>query len=69
MAFRSGIEQLKAAGKLGQQRFFAGKNQSGEVGLFLNDSKGIPRLKIFIDKNDQPVIQTLDQNGQVITPK
>jgi len=68
-AYKSGINKLKAEGKLGQQRFFAGKSENGEVGLFLRDSKGIPRLKIYIDKNDQPVIQTLDQKGEVIATK
>jgi hypothetical protein len=68
-AYKSGINKLKAEGKLGQQRFFAGKNENGEVGLFLSDSKGIPRLKIYIDKNNQPVIQTLDQKGDVISTK
>ena len=67
--YNAGIAKLKAEGKLGQQRFFAGKNENGEVGLFLRDSKGIPRLKIYIDKNDQPVIQTLDQKGGVISTK
>src|SRR6202012_5623754 len=66
-AYKSGINKLKAEGKLGQQRFFAGKNENGEVGLFLSDSRGIPRLKIYIDKNDQPVIQTLDQKGDVVS--
>lgn len=68
-AYNAGVNKLRAAGKLGQQRFFAGKNKNGEVGLFLSDSKGISRLKIFVDKNDQPIIQTLDQNGKIITAK
>lgn len=68
-AYNAGIAKLKAEGRLGQQRFLAGKNENGEVGLFLRDSKGTPRLKIFIDKNDQPVIQTLDQKGKVISTK
>jgi len=68
-AYNAGIAKLKAEGKLGQQRFFAGKNENGEVGLFLRDSKGTPRLKIYIDKNDQPVIQTLDQKGGVISTR
>ena len=67
--YKSGINKLKAEGKLGQQRFFAGKNENGEVGLFLRDSKGIPRLKIYIDKNDQPVIETLNKKGEVIVTK
>ncbi len=68
-AYSAGINKLKLTGNLGQQRFFAGKNKNGEVGLFLNDAKGNPRLKIFIDKNDQPVIQILDQKGKVTAIK
>jgi hypothetical protein len=68
-AYNLGISKLKAEGKLGQQRFFAGKDENGDVGLFLSDSKGIPRLKIYIDKNDQPVIQTLNEKGQVTATK
>jgi len=68
-AYNAGIAKLKAEGRLGQQRFFAGKNENGEVGLFLRDSKGTPRLKIYIDKNDQPIIQTLDKKGGVISTR
>jgi hypothetical protein len=68
-AYESGIRKLKAAGKLGVQRFFAGKNENGEVGLFINDSKGNTRLKIYIDKNDHPSIQILNQKGEIVSAK
>jgi hypothetical protein len=67
--YEEGIQKLKNTGKLGQERLFAGKDQNGEVGLFLRDSKGIPRLKICIDKNDQPVIQMLNDKGEVIATR
>ena len=66
-AYQSGIQKLRASGAFGGERLFVGKNTAGEIGLFLRDSTGTPRLKIFIDKNNQPVIETLDANGAVIT--
>jgi hypothetical protein len=63
-AFNNGIKQLKAL-RHTRQRFFAGKNDKGEVGLFLNDNNGKPRLNIYINKQNQPVIETLDENGKV----
>ena len=68
-AYNAGIENLQSQGLLGQERMFAGKNTAGEVGLFLRDAKGIPRLKIFIDAHDLPVIQTLNEKGEVIVSK
>jgi len=65
-AYIAGVNQYKAAGHLAQ-RLFLGKSKSGEVGLFLADSKGHPRLKIFINNNNQPVIQTLNEQGKVIS--
>ncbi|MEP6950081.1 MAG: hypothetical protein ABI863_12425 [Ginsengibacter sp.] len=37
-----------------------------EVGLFIRDEKGIPRIKIFIDPNNKPVMQALDEKGNVV---
>jgi hypothetical protein len=68
-AYQAGIEKLKSAGFLGRQRLFLGRDKNGEVGLFLNDAKGKPRLKIFINDKNQPVIETLDDNGKVIAEK
>ncbi len=68
-AYQSGIEKLKSAGLLANQRLFLGRDERGEVGLFLNDAKGTPRLKIFINDKNQPVIETLDDNGKVIAAK
>ncbi|MDO3642527.1 hypothetical protein [Mucilaginibacter sp. L3T2-6] len=67
-ALNAGIKKLKAAGHT-HQRFFAGMNDKGEVGLFLNDATGKPRLNIYINKHNQPVIETLDENGKVVSTK
>ncbi|MCR8559664.1 hypothetical protein KXD93_18555 [Mucilaginibacter sp. BJC16-A38] len=65
VAFKAGIAKLKAAGNT-HQRLFVGKNTKGEVGLFLNDANGKPRLNIYINKDNQPVIETLNEKGEVV---
>ncbi len=64
-AYQAGVDRYKAAGHLAQ-RMFLGKSKLGEVGLFLADGKGHPRIQIFINNKNQPVIQTLDEQGKVI---
>ena len=68
-AYSAGMKKLKASGVLAKQRLFVGKSENGDVGLFLNDAKGNPRLKIFIDKQNQPMIETLDEYGKVIATR
>lgn len=65
-AYAAGIKKFKSAGHL-SQRLFIGKTTSGDVGLFLADAKGKTRLKIFINKQNQAVFQTLDENGNVVS--
>jgi hypothetical protein len=63
------IEEVLMAKNQGEpisaQRLFAGKNFKDQVGMFINDEYGKPRLKIFIDENNQPKIQVLDEEGSV----
>lgn len=65
-AYRRGLAQLVASNRLGAERLFLGKATSGETGLFLRDSHGRVRLKIYIDAHDQPVMQVLDAAGQPV---
>lgn len=44
-------------------RMFLGREENKDVGLFLYDSKGRERIKLFIDKDDNPQIQLIDING------
>jgi hypothetical protein len=62
-------QQLAAKGELGAERFFAGKTYDGEVGVFIRDTKGNPRIKIFIDAQNNPRLQFLDANGKSIPVK
>ncbi|TPG58233.1 hypothetical protein [Hymenobacter nivis] len=63
-AYRHGLAQLVASNKLGPERLFLGRATTGETGLFLRDSKGHVRLKIYIDAHDQPVMQLVDVTGK-----
>ncbi|WP_282940451.1 hypothetical protein [Paenibacillus sp. RC67] len=47
------------------QRAFMGKNEKGEVTICLMDSKGKQRIRMLVDKNDNPRMEFLDGNGNV----
>ncbi|WP_219124177.1 hypothetical protein [Mucilaginibacter sp. 21P] len=64
-AYVQGLRRYKAEGHLAQ-RMFLGKNKNGEVGLFLTDTKGRPRLRLFINEKNEPVFQALDENGNLM---
>ena len=66
-AYQDDVLKLKAKGYLGTERLFLGKTTTGLTGLFLSDNKGKPRLKIYIDSLNRPVIQTLDEKGAIIS--
>lgn len=68
-AYRIGIETLKASGMLERERLFVGKNKDGEVGVFLRDANGKPRIKIYINSHNDPVIETLNDEGKPIQAK
>jgi hypothetical protein len=63
-AYNAGIKRIRTKGWLGKERLFVGKDIDGQVGLFLRDDKGTPRLKIYINKQNQPVIAKLDDKGK-----
>ena len=60
------IQKIREKGLLGFERLFIGKTKMNEVGLFIRDEKGTPRIKIFIDPNNKPVMQALDEKGNVV---
>lgn len=59
-AVKKAYARLKDEGKLGNERFFAGKTPNGDVGLFIRDNKGTVRLKIYVDKNNQSHIEKVE---------
>ncbi|AQX06869.1 hypothetical protein ATB99_10890 [Elizabethkingia meningoseptica] len=60
------IKKMRTDSLLMEDRLFIGKKFSKEVGLFINDEKGKPRIKIYVDKNNTPKIELLNENGKVI---
>ena len=58
---------LAAQGAFGAERFFAGKTYNNEVGVFIRDSKGNPRIKLYIDAQNNPQLQFLDEKGRPVT--
>ncbi len=37
-----------------------------DVGMFINDNKGNPRIKIYIDRDNNPKIELLNEEGNII---
>ena len=66
VALRTGLDSLRKLGLLSVERLFLGHTADGQTGLFLRDNKGIPRLRICIGKDNEPLIQTLDDQGKVV---
>jgi hypothetical protein len=48
------------------QRLFTGKNIKEQVGVFINDEFGNPRINIYVDENNEPRFQVLNEQGKVI---
>jgi hypothetical protein len=66
LALRTGMDSLRKLGYLAVERLFLGHTADGRMGLFLRDDKGVPRLRIYISKDNLPVLETLDQQGKII---
>ena len=45
-------------------RLFLGREANRETGLFIYDSKGKPRIKLYVDEADRTRFELLDQYGQ-----
>jgi hypothetical protein len=69
IAYEKEIDALKKQGRLGMERLFVGKNKDEEVGLFLKDTQGRTRMRLFINKQNEPVIEILDERGKIIGRK
>ena len=69
LVYKTEIQKLADKGLLGRQRLFIGKSKEQDVGLFINDEKGKPRIKIYVNNQGSPVIEFLDPNGKKIPIK
>ena len=64
-----GSERQKLVRELNKdnhRRMFMGKTANGEVTVKLSDRKGNERIRIIIDKNDNPKLEFLSALGEVI---
>ena len=57
------VQQLVDGGAFGRQRLQLGRKFSKDVGLFLRDDQGRPRLEVLVDKDNQPHIRFYDEKG------
>lgn len=48
------------------RRMFMGKTREGDLTIQMNDSIGRERIRIGIDKEDNPKIEILNDEGEVI---
>ncbi|MRG48562.1 hypothetical protein GFS24_25825 [Chitinophaga sp. SYP-B3965] len=63
------VNRLKAAKLMGRERMFVGKTKGEEVGVFIRDDSGNPRIKLYLDKNNQAKMEFLDEKGNLIPIK
>jgi len=68
-ALENGVANLKTNNLLGQERLFVGKNDANQVGLFIKDKNGRPRIKLYVDDNNQVVLHALNENGEILPIK
>lgn len=47
-----------------KKRLFIGRSADNNTGLFLYDTNGKPKMKIYIDKTGKPRIETIDEDGK-----
>lgn len=59
-AYEHGWEDIKKSGLLGADRLFVGRMNDGSVGLFINDEKGVPRVKLYVDKTGKGKIEMVN---------
>jgi len=61
--------KMKEDSLLAENRLFLGKTFNKDVGLFINDKNGNPRIKIYIDDDNNPKIEFIDDKGKIINRK
>ncbi|HPX79832.1 MAG: hypothetical protein GX281_00500 [Bacteroidales bacterium] len=58
--------EMKADGLLMEDRLFLGKDFNKDVGLFIKDSEGNVRIKIYVNQDNTPVIALYDKYGNLM---
>lgn len=67
--YRQKLEYLKKKNDgepITEPRLFIGKNYNRETGLFIQDKYGIDRLRFYVDSDNSPKIEVLDEKGKII---
>lgn len=64
---KEALSKMKENGLLPEDRMFVGRKMNNEVGLFINDDTGRPRIKIYIDNENNPIFEFLDEEGNPVT--
>lgn len=65
-AYENGINKMVGEGKLGTERMFVGRSFKEEVGIFIWDKSGRPRIKLYVDKDNKARMEMLDENGKPV---
>ncbi|MCX2718108.1 hypothetical protein [Lentiprolixibacter aurantiacus] len=60
------LKELNQGEPLLEPRMFVGKNYNGETGLFIQDKYGVDRLRVYIDSNNLPKLELLDEKGNLV---
>lgn len=47
-------------------RMFVGKTYDREAGMYIQDKFGVERLRVYVDSNNTPRIEVLDEKGEVV---
>ena len=62
--YEKGVADLRAKNLLGQERMFVGKNGRKEIGLFIRDESGKPRIKLYVDAQGEAKMEMLNAAGE-----
>jgi hypothetical protein len=62
-------DKMKEDSLIMEDRLFLGKTYNKDIGLFINDKQGNPRIKVYIDDNNNPKLEFLDEKGELLKLK
>ena len=60
------LQNLNGGEPVTASRMFVGKNYNRETGVFLKDQFGVDRLRLYVDSANNPRLEWLDSQGQVM---
>lgn len=61
------LREMNDGNPINEPRLFIGKKYNRETGLFIQDKSGVDRLRFYIDSDNSPKIEVLDEKGEIIT--